>query len=66
MSEVKQWLMSIGIPGIERLADEFESRGFSTCKSLQYLQVGDLDYIFVAKTFASRGEASIGPRTATT
>ena len=46
MSEVKQWLMSIGIPGIERLADEFESRGFSTRKSLQYLQVGDLDYIF--------------------
>ena len=46
MSEVKQWLMSIGIPGIERLADEFESRGFSTRKSLQYLRVGDLDYIF--------------------
>ena len=46
MSEVKQWLMSIGIPGIERLADEFESRGFLTRKSLQYLQDGDLDYIF--------------------
>ena len=46
MSEVKQWLMSIGIPGIERLADEFESQGFSTQKSLQYLQDGDLDYIF--------------------
>ena len=46
MSEVKQWLMSIGIPGIERLADEFESRGFSSRKSLQYLQVGDLDDIF--------------------
>ena len=46
MSEVKQWLMSIGIPGIERLVDEFESRGFSTRKSLQYLQDGDLDYIF--------------------
>ena len=45
-SEVKQWLMSIGIPGIERLADEFESRGFLTRKSLQYLQDGDLDYIF--------------------
>ena len=44
MSEVKQWLMSIGIPGIERLADEFESRGFLTRKSLQYLQDGDLDY----------------------
>ena len=27
-SEVKQWLMPIGMPGIERLADEFESRGF--------------------------------------
>ena len=38
--------MSIGISGIERLADEFESRGFSTRKSLQYLQVSDLDYIF--------------------
>ena len=38
--------MSIGIPGIERLADEFESRGFSSRKSLQYLQVGDLDDIF--------------------
>ena len=37
--------MSIGIPGIERLADEFESRGFSIRKSLQYLQDGDLDYI---------------------
>ena len=48
MSEVKQWLMSIGIPGIERLADEFESRGFSTRKSLQYLQDGDLDYIFTS------------------
>ena len=48
MSEVKQWLMSIGIPGIERLADEFESRGFSTRKSLQYLQDGDLDYIFAS------------------
>ena len=35
-----------GIPGMERLADDFESRGFSTRKSLQYLQVGDLDYIF--------------------
>ena len=35
MSELKQWLMSIGIPGIERLADEFESWGFSTRKSLQ-------------------------------
>jgi len=46
MSEVKQWLISIGISGIERLADEFESRGFSTWKSLQYLQDGDLDYIF--------------------
>ena len=38
--------MSNGIPGIERLADEFESWGFSTRKSLQYLQDGDLDYIF--------------------
>ena len=38
--------MSIGIQGIERLADEFECRGFSTRKSLQYLQDGDLDYIF--------------------
>ena len=28
------------------MADEFESRGFSTRKSLQYLQDGDLDYIF--------------------
>ena len=47
-SEEKQWLMSIGIPGIERLADEFESRGFSTRKSLQYLQDGDLHYIFAS------------------
>ncbi|KAL9977366.1 hypothetical protein ACROYT_G014758 [Oculina patagonica] len=46
MSEVKEWLMSMGIPGTERLAEEFESRGFSTRKSLQYLQDGDLDYIF--------------------
>ena len=66
MSEVKQWLMSIGIPGIERLVDKFESRGFSTRKFLQYLQDGDLDYIVVAKTFGSRGEATTGQRTATT
>ena len=46
MSEVKNWLLSLGIPGIERLTEEFESRGFSTRKSLQYLQDGDLDYIF--------------------
>ena len=31
-----------------RLADEFESLGFSTCKSLQYLQDGDLDYTFLS------------------
>ena len=37
----------IGIPGIERLVDEFEFRGFSTRKSLQYLQDGDLDYILL-------------------
>ena len=37
---------AIGIPGIKRLAVEFESRGFSTRKSLQYLQDGDLDYAF--------------------
>ena len=41
MSEVKQWLMSIGIPGIERLADEFESRGFLTRKSLRPVYTGD-------------------------
>ena len=46
MSEVKNWLLSLGIPGIERLTEEFESRGFSTRKSLQYIQDGDLDYIF--------------------
>ena len=46
MSEVKQWLMAIGIPGKERFADEFESRGFSARRSLQYLQDGDLRYIF--------------------
>ena len=48
MSEVKQRLMSIGIPGIERLAVEFESRAFSTRKSLQHLQEGDLDYTFLS------------------
>lgn len=46
MSEVRDWLISIGIPGIERLSEEFESRGFTTKKSLQYLKQGDLDYIF--------------------
>ena len=46
MSEVKNWLLSLGIPGIERLTEEFESRGFSTRTSLQYLQDGDLGYIF--------------------
>ena len=46
MSVVNGWLMSVGIPEIERLTDEFESWGFSTSKSLQYLQNGDLDCIF--------------------
>jgi len=48
MSEVKKWLFDIGIPGIERLSEEFEIRGFSTRKSLEYLEDGDLDYIFAS------------------
>lgn len=46
MSEVKKWLLEIGLPGLERLSDEFESRGFTTRKSLEYLEDNDLDYIF--------------------
>lgn len=48
MSEVKKWLLEIGLPGLERLSKEFESRGFSTRKSLEYLEDGDLDYIFAS------------------
>lgn len=46
MSEVKEWLASMGIVGIKRLSGVFESQGFSSRKSLQYLDEGDLDYMF--------------------
>lgn len=46
MSEVKEWLASMGIVGIKRLSWVFESQGFSSRKSLQYLDEGDLDYMF--------------------
>ena len=46
MTEIREWLVSMGIPGIERLSEEFENRGFTTKKSLQYLKQGDLDIIF--------------------
>ncbi|KAJ7393122.1 hypothetical protein OS493_008421 [Desmophyllum pertusum] len=45
MSEVKGWLKSMGIPGIERLSDELESQGFSTRKSYISKKV-TLDFIF--------------------
>ena len=46
MTDIREWLVSIGIPGIERLSEEFETRGFTSKKSLQYLTQGDLDMIF--------------------
>lgn len=47
MSEVFQWLKSIsnGL-GLERLAEDFESRGFSTVGSLKYFRSPDLDVLF--------------------
>ena len=46
-SEVYKWLKSIysGL-NLERLAREFEVRGFSTHQSLKYLQKEDLDAFF--------------------
>lgn len=46
MSEIKQWLEAMGIAGIERLTEAFEAQGFSTRKSLKYLDEADLDYLF--------------------
>ena len=46
MSEIRQWLAAMGIAGIERLSEVFEAQGFSSRKSLQYLDEGDLDYLF--------------------
>ena len=46
-SEVYQWLCSIsnGLE-LERLAGEFESRGFRTVDSLKYIKSSDLDVLF--------------------
>ena len=46
-SEVYQWLCSIsnGLE-LERLAGEFESRGFRTVDSLKYIKSPDLDVLF--------------------
>ena len=46
-SEVYQWLCSIsnGLE-LERLAGEFESRGFRTVDSLKYIKSLDLDVLF--------------------
>ena len=46
-SEVYQWLCSIsnGLQ-LERLAGEFESRGFRTVDSLKYIKSSDLDVLF--------------------
>ena len=46
-SEVYSWLASISGPGLnlERLAYEFESRGFRSKHSLKYLEKGDLEII---------------------
>lgn len=46
MSEVKEWLETFSIPGIECLQTEFGADGFSTRRSLQYLEEVDLDYTF--------------------
>ena len=48
MSEVKEWLAAMGIAGIERLSEVFEAQGFSSRKSLQYLDEADLDYMFLS------------------
>ena len=46
-SEVYQWLKSISSGlNLERLAKEFEIRGFSSFQSLKYLQKEDLDAFF--------------------
>ena len=46
-SEVYKWLKSISSGlNLERLAREFEVRGFSTHQSLKYLQKEDLDAFF--------------------
>ena len=52
MSEVKQWLMSIGIP----IPGIFDSQ-ILTISSRRRSRL----HILVAKKFASRGEASTGP-----
>ena len=46
-SEVFLWLRSIskGL-GLERLAEEFESRGFRKTSSLKYIRSSDLDVLF--------------------
>ena len=46
-SEIYNWLRAIsnGL-GLERLSDEFESRGFVTVSSLKYLKESDLDVLF--------------------
>ena len=46
MSEIQEWLSAMGIAGIERLSGVFEAEGFSSRKSLQYLEEADLDYMF--------------------
>ena len=46
-SEVYQWLCSISNAlELERLAGEFESRGFRTVDSLKYIKSPDLDVLF--------------------
>ena len=46
-SEVCQWLCSISNElELERLAGEFESRGFRTVDSLKYIKSSDLDVLF--------------------
>ena len=46
MSEIQEWLSAMGIEGIQRLSGVFEAQGFSSRKSLQYLEEADLDYMF--------------------
>ena len=46
-SEVYQWLCSVSNAlELERLAGEFESRGFRTVDSLKYIKSSDLDVLF--------------------
>ena len=60
-SEVYLWLHSIsnGL-GLERLAVEFESRGFRKTSSLKYIKLSDLDVLFPSPHKLLMAEKRIG------